>query len=176
MKLAHTSHPTQTLRQRSLNCLLALSLALGILMPAAAKATAPSSGVPFVQALADARKVVAQHPGWIVFTAKGQSMEPQFGGTSLLLASEANFDNLRPGMLVVYRDASGDRVAHRLMERTDAGWVVKGLNNDKADPGLVTKDNLQGVIFGILNFKDGTDNQVTLAQDEQPPVAYAKTY
>jgi hypothetical protein len=177
MKTSQQLPTTQTtLRRKLFTWATALSLALSALTPLTARATAPSSAVPFVQALADAQKVASTHPGWKVFQAKGQSMEPEFGSFSLLIATNADFSTLRPGMLVVYRDQSGDLVAHRLMAVTTEGWVVKGLNNDKADPGKVTRDNFQGVVFGSLNFKSGTENQMVASDNTAPPVAFAKTY
>jgi hypothetical protein len=146
------------------------------LAPATAHADEPNDGVPFAQALSDAQKVASMHKGWNVFLARGQSMIPQFTSASILVAATAKFEALKPGMLVVYRDASGDVVAHRLVELTDSGWIVKGLNNDKADPGLVTAKNLQGVVCGILNFKEGTDNLAALAANDKPTIAYAKKY
>jgi len=177
MKAQHNTEALKTtLCRRSLRIVTTLSLLLGVLVPAFAQAAAPSSNVPFVQALTDARKVAATHEGWKVFLAQGKSMEPEFGGTSLLMAANTKFESLKPGMLVVYRDSVGDMVAHRLVERTEAGWVVKGLNNEKVDPGLVTAQNLQGVVFGTLNFKNGTDKVLAMDAGTAPTVAYAKRY
>jgi len=164
------------IRNRILTLATALSLLCAAFAPLTATAGAPSSGVPYVNVLADARKVAELNSGWKVFMVKGQSMEPHFGANSLLLTARTEFKGLRPGMLVVYKDAVGDLVAHRIIELTPAGWVAKGFNNDKVDPYLVTSDNLQGVVFGIFNYKSGT-NQIALADSQNnPPVAYAKTY
>jgi signal peptidase I len=100
-------------------------------------------------------------------------MEPEFGNASLLLVAHAGFDELQPGMVVVYRDQAGDLVAHKVLQATAGGWIVKGLNNDRADPGLVTAENLRGVVFGILNYDP---ESTKLAAADQPTVAYAKQY
>jgi signal peptidase I len=164
------------IRNRILSLATALGLAFSALAPLAAHAGAPSSGVPFVNVLADARKVAGLNSGWQVFMVKGQSMEPHFGGNSLLLTARTDYAGLRAGMLVVYKDGVGDLVAHRIIELTAQGWIAKGFNNDKVDPGLVTEGNLQGVVFGIFNYKGGTESPVLANSQDNPPVAYAKTY
>jgi signal peptidase I len=165
-----------SLRNRILSLATALCLTLGALAPLAAHAGAPSSGVPFADVLADARKVAELNTGWKVFKVEGQSMLPHFGENSLLLAARTDFKALRAGMLVVYKDGTGDLVAHRIIECTAQGWIAKGFNNDKVDPGLVTSDNLQGVVFGIFNYKSGTDQLALADARNNPPVAFAKTY
>jgi len=151
-------------------------LTLGAMLPLSAQVEAPSSGVPFEKALADARQVVAMNSDWKVFQAHGESMEPEFGASSLLLVSEAGYENLQAGMVVVYRDASGDLVAHKLVAATANGWVVQGLNNDRPDPGLVTAENLHGVVFGVLHYQTGSEKLVAMDSSAQPEVALAKRY
>ncbi len=151
-------------------------LTVGAMLPMAAQAEAPSSGVPFVKALADAKQVVAMNSDWKVFQVKGDSMEPEFGASSLLLASVTGYQNLQTGMVVVYRDGSGDLVAHKLVAATAGGWMVKGLNNDRADPGLVTAENLRGVVFGVLHYNPETVKLAAVESSAQPQVALAKRY
>jgi signal peptidase I len=154
----------------------ALVLALGTLAPGRALALAPSSDVPLADALVEARAVAALNPHWEVLAVQGSSMEPQFGDSSLLLVGAATFDDLRPGMVVVYRDATGDWVAHRLIQRTADGWVAKGYNNANNDPGLVTAKNLRGVVFGLVHYQTNAASLAQLPSADRPTVAYAKKY
>jgi len=165
-----------TLGQTGRTWLMAVGLGLAVFAPIAALADMPSSGVPFKQALSDARQVAAMNPTWHVFAAHGESMEPQFGSASLLLVSESAYESLQAGMVVVYRDGTGDLVAHRLIQLTATGWVVKGVNNDRPDPGLVTAQNLQGVVFGILHYQADSDALAMAGPVARPDVAYAKRY
>jgi signal peptidase I len=107
--------------------------------------------------------------------AKGESMEPQINNNTLLLLASATYAELRPGMTVVYRDASGDLVAHRVIEQTPDGWVSKGLNNGSVDPQKVTAQNLQGIVFGYVHYQDGAD-ELAVQGAKLPQVAYAKRY
>jgi len=166
-----------TPRQAGIRTLAVLIwLTLGAMLPLSAQPQEPSSGVPFEKALADAKQVVAMNSDWKVFQARGESMEPEFGASSLLLVSKTGYENLQAGMVVVYQDASGDRVAHKLVAETAAGWVAQGLNNEQPDPGLVTAQNLQGVVFGVLHYQTGSDKLVALDSGTQPQVALAKRY
>lgn len=163
-------------RRRMFSAMLALCLTSGMLVPAAVQAAPADAEVPFVQALADAREVTNLNSGWKVYVSQGESMRPQIDHNSLLLVAHTDFDQLSEGMLVVYKDAAGDLVSHRLIQRTSEGWVAKGLNNDREDPGLVTRDNLQGVVFGTMRYQAGSDEQVALSGVQQPAIAYAKKY
>jgi signal peptidase I len=166
----------KNLRRRILSTMLALCLTGGMLVPAMAKADATDAEVPFTQALADAHQVTNLNSGWKVFVSSGESMLPQIDHNSLLLVAKTDFDELKEGMLVVYRDGSGDLVSHRLIEHTSEGWIAKGLNNYQKDPGLVTRDNLQGVVFGTMRYQAGSDNLASIDSAKRPAVAYAKKY
>lgn len=165
---------TGTLRNRILRLAAVAFIALSAIAPATSYAVAPSSGVPFLDALSDARHLARINADMSVFMVKGESMEPFFGNNSLLVINKTDFDALRPGMLVVYKDAAGDFVAHRVIEHTSTGWTVMGQNNDKKDPGLVTSDNYQGSVFCLLHYKEGTDKLATA--EIKPTLALAKRY
>ena len=164
------------LQRRISNCAMALCLLGAILAPTVARAASPDAEVPFTQALADARQVTNLNSGWKVYVSQGESMLPQIDHNSLLLVAHTDFSQLAEGMLVVYKDGAGDLVSHRLIQHTNDGWVAKGLNNNQEDPGLVTRDNLQGVVFGMMRYQAGTDNLAALDTAKQPAVAYAKKY
>ncbi len=172
----HNQAGSLTLRKQLFNGAVALALAIASLVPLTARAVAPSSGVPYSEILAAAQKVTCLNTSWKIFVVKGDSMEPQFGKNSVILTAPTEFKDLRPGMLVVYQDSFGDMVAHRLIQNTAKGWIAKGYNNHDVDPGLVTSANLQGVIFGVLNYKSGTDSIASAAVSSSPPVALAKRY
>jgi signal peptidase I len=165
-----------TLRRRILSTMLALCLTTAVLVPATAAAASTDAEVPFTQALADAQQVTNLNSGWKVYVSQGESMLPQIDHNSLLLVAKTDFDKLSPGMLVVYRDNAGDLVSHRLISRTNDGWVAKGLNNYREDPGLVTRDNLQGVVFGTMKYAAGSDKLAATDTANRPAVAYAKKY
>ena len=60
--------------------------------------------------------------------------------------AKVNYDDLSKNDFVVYR-YSGGLVLHRLRIKIDKGWIIEGDGNRKADPILVTKNNLVGIVL-----------------------------
>jgi len=60
--------------------------------------------------------------------------------------AKVNYNDLSKNDFVVYR-YSGGLVLHRLRIKTDKGWIIEGDGNRKADPILVTKNNLVGIVL-----------------------------
>ncbi len=118
-----------------------------------AAADAPKSAVPFRQALREAETIVQTRSDWEVMQGAGQSMLPFYGEHSLLFVARADISQVRPGMIVVYRDAEGDRVGHRAEEAGPGGVRVRGLRNAGRTSALVTSDNLIGVVFGVVHTR-----------------------
>ena len=129
--------------------------------PAAVRepAVSPSADVNVDQAWRDAKAVAARGPGRMPAVGTGTSMEPVFGEDTLLVISPIAYDDLRPGMTVAYRNKRGVRVVHRLVVKLADGWRIRGLNNDRVDNDVVTRENLIGVIYASFNYDT----------DEPPP-------
>jgi len=79
-------------------------------------------------------------------------MQPVFGEDTLLVINPIAYDDLRPGMTVAYRNRRGVRVVHRLVVKLADGWRIMGLNNDRVDDAVVTRENLIGVIYASFNY------------------------
>lgn len=130
-----------------------LSLLVITLLTSVVSAIVPASSVPATQALRDAEMLASLRPDWQVYQAAGDSMEPFFGGNSLLLVQTARVESLQPGMIAVYRDAEGDLVGHQVVQ-AGAEVVAKGANNTDRDPATITEANLVGVVVGMLHAAD----------------------
>ena len=115
-------------------------------------AVAPSADVNVNQAWRDAKTVAARGPGRMPAVGTGTSMQPLYGDDTLLVINPIAYDQLRPGMIVAYRNRRGVRVVHRLVVKLADGWRVMGLNNDRIDDDLVTPENLIGVIYASFNY------------------------
>lgn len=139
-------------------------------MMASFVSAAPKSSVSFEQALADAQKVTAMNPAWSVMRCAGISMDPFFGEDSLMLVEAVEIGKVREGMVIVYRDAEGDLVAHSVVSVTADGVIAKGFNNRSEDPHPVTSESLVGVAFGYLHTNGAHADASTL------PVAIGKTF
>lgn len=111
----------------------------------------PVSPVAYGDALADAMHVAAMNPQWQVLRCDGDSMTPYFGANSLMLVESAKTADLSPGMIAVYRDATGELVAHIVVKQDANGATLRGYNNSRNDPEVVTDANLVGVVFGLIH-------------------------
>ena len=85
-----------------------------------------------------------------VWYGDGLSMEPLIAPGSWLVTRTCPFDELQPGMVVLYTTTSGRSVAHALVRRTGRGWIAAGVNNTALDRELVTPSNLAGVIAAVF--------------------------
>ncbi len=103
-----------------------------------------------------AERAAAEVPGSFAVRGDGCSMEPIYLEGTAVVIRVGGFENLRPGMPVVYRDHRGVAVAHMVVSRKDGGWVVAGLNNLGCDTDLVTEDNFVGVITQAFASKTGS--------------------
>ena len=114
----------------------------------------PSANVNVDQAWHDAKTVAAREPGREPAMGAGASMQPVYGDNTMLVISPIAYDQLREGMSVAYLNRRGVRVVHRLIERVDGGWRVIGLNNEREDDDLVTRQNLIGMVYASFNYDD----------------------
>jgi hypothetical protein len=134
----------------------------------------PSSPVSADQALRDAQTIAAMRPHWSVVRCNGDSMDPHFGNNSLALVDALPYGTLKPQMIVIYRDPSGDLVGHRLIEKTDSGWIAQAVNNRNPDPYRITENNYIGVIFGLIHY-DG-NNRMAENSLAALPLIHGKRY
>jgi hypothetical protein len=114
----------------------------------------PSAPVKVDEAWRDAKMVSARAPGSQPAVGTGSSMQPVYGEHTMLVIKPLPYDQLRAGMTVAYVSRQGVRVVHRLVELTEGGWRVMGLNNERADAELVTRKNLLGIIYASFNYDD----------------------
>src|SRR5947209_15897347 len=105
---------------------------------------APRSNVSREHALSLAQ-VAANVVGGEVFTVSATgSMKPTLDEGSVVTIERVEFTQLRKGDIVIYRNASGTPVVHRLYDCTNGRWLVLGDNNPSVDRESVTPKNLVG--------------------------------
>ena len=84
----------------------------------------------------------------------GDSMKPMYGENTILVISKITYEDLKPGMNVVYTSRRGRQVVHQILERDATGWRIQGLNNEKEDTERVTRTNLVGVVYASLSYTE----------------------
>lgn len=106
--------------------------------------------------LAAAEAAAAKESGCFAAGGSGSSMEPVYVEGTAVVVKTGHYERLHVGTPVVYQTSNGHRVAHMLVEKTEAGWIAAGLNNDWNDRELVTESNLVGVITQAFASKTGS--------------------
>jgi hypothetical protein len=107
------------------------------------EATLVPAGEQMKQAEAVAGTVVGAQAFWGV----GSSMEPLYAPETAIVVAPVKFSELKKGMTAVYVSRQGRMVAHALTGDLPTGWIAQGINNDREDSDLVTKDNLVGIVI-----------------------------
>jgi signal peptidase I len=130
----------------TLSAVTATAMPASLRKGAAARAIGP---VALPVAVADANLLAAKK-GDRVVRVEGTSMLPYFGDGAVLVVRKGAVENLREGMVVLYRNRFSELVAHRIEVRSGDGWTVRGANNAGADSTLVTAENLLGTVYATF--------------------------
>lgn len=117
-----------------------------------------------VAALAVVLIVVPKATGSMPLTVLTQSMEPTLPPGTLLVVRPTAVDDIEVGDVVTYQIVSGQPavISHRVVSVSSSSngertFVLKGDNNAKADPHLVTAAQIRGVVWysipevGVVN-------------------------
>jgi hypothetical protein len=137
---------------------------------------APKSSAPFEKALKDAEMVASLNPAWSVHRTSGQSMGDFFGDNSLILVQQASLADIRVGMMVVYRSASGELISHKVVSHNGTSVQTMGVANWKADPEPVTDDMIVGTVFGVFHSAGAPTGPVYASNGSVVPTTLCKTY
>jgi hypothetical protein len=108
-------------------------------------------------------------PNTTVVKGDGKGMLPLYAPGTVLVVEGANYNTLREGMSVMFRDDDQDgiRVVHFLLRRTPAGWATLGLNQgNQEDNEPLTEKNYLGVV--IMAFSPETQPAATAALKPVP--------
>lgn len=80
----------------------------------------------------------------------GNSMLPLIPIGTHYTVFPADYDSLQPGQLVAYvpyfARPKGAYYVHQLQVKRGDYWVVKGINNAKADDSFMTRENFIGIV------------------------------
>ena len=135
-------------------------------------ATAPHSTVSRDNALVLAKHVANAIGGRVYAIAPSGSMLPTLDEGSIVTIEKVALEKLHKGDIIVYRNASGAAVIHRLYERHDDRWYVLGDNNASVDQELVSAGNFIGRVCAIFYTAVG-GQQISDSTSVAPPTAVA---
>jgi hypothetical protein len=99
---------------------------------------------------------VAREVGGAAIRGTGNSMQPLYNDGVIMVVAPTDFENLKRGQTVVYKNREGRHVAHVLVAKCKTGWRVTGLNNRTHDGQGVNAANLHGVVVDAFQPVTGT--------------------
>ncbi|MBI5769032.1 MAG: hypothetical protein HZA93_14655 [Verrucomicrobia bacterium] len=122
-----------------------------------------------------AEAYAANQPDCEVVVGSGNSMLPLYPDRTVLVVRRARPAELSVGMTVVFVGDHGRLVAHSLIEKSDLGWLAKGMGNAEPDATLVRRGNLVGIVVRAFRPADG-ESVIARAIAESPakPLAVAQ--
>ena len=127
------------------------TMVLAIMATTAAAKERSDAGMTYDGAVSDALAITAHRPELNVVRVAGQSMLPYFGDDAVVVVKKIDAARLRVGMIAVYVNRFGEKVAHRIIAPVAGGWQVKGYNNAEADSTVVNAGNLLGIVYATFN-------------------------
>lgn len=106
--------------------------------------------VPAGEELAYADRYVATHPGHIAVWGVAVHRMPYYGEKGGIVLKEVPWNELRPGMTVVYVSPDGLRKGGLLVRPEGRGWVVKDWGYHRNSPEPIIPETLLGVVVTVF--------------------------
>jgi len=129
----------------------ASALALAVMATTMGAMERSGAGMTYDGAVSDALAIAEHRPEMSVVRVAGQSMLPYFGDDAVVVVKKIDAARLRVGMIAIYVNRFGEKVAHRIIAPVAGGWQVKGYNNEQADSTVVNAGNLLGIVYATFN-------------------------
>jgi signal peptidase I len=153
-------------------------LALGIMLLSVAWTTVSATernlpGLSDEATVADAMAVAGQRADLSVARISGQSMLPYFEDQAVIVMKKIDAARLRVGMIAVYVNRFGEKVAHRVIAPVNGGWQVKGYNNDRPDTTVVNGSNLLGVVYATFTSAERSPARTAAVSHPNLDTVYA---
>lgn len=83
------------------------------------------------------------------YTVLSGSMEPEFYPGDMVVVTKPNPSKLQPNDIITFK-MDNEIVTHRIVEKTQEGFITQGDNNSVQDSEIITEENIIGkVIFDI---------------------------
>ena len=114
-------------------------------------------------ALQDAQLLSVQHSGE-VYQVSGESMLKFFNPNSLIVTIPAEFENIRAGQLIVYKNTNDKLVVHRAIQKINDEWIVCGSENKFNDKSTVKSNNLIGIVYAVFNCWNKNEKKLPIKE------------
>ncbi len=137
---------------------------------------APKSSATFEKALSDAEFIASFDSNWSVHRTQGKSMGDFFGSNSLIVVEKAGIEDIRTGMMIVYRSAEGELISHKVMEHNGTSLRTQGTANWGMDPEPVTADMIVGAVFCVFHAESAPAGTAYASNGKPLPTAICKSF
>ncbi|MGL6106961.1 signal peptidase I [Romboutsia sp.] len=88
--------------------------------------------------------------GYRTYTVLSGSMQPKFYPGDMVVIKHKNKTDIDINDIITFRDKEGIIITHRIIEKTNEGYITKGDNNNVQDSDIITSNDLIGkVVFSI---------------------------
>jgi hypothetical protein len=137
-----------------------LWLVAGCAAPELSTAFSPPVALVAKDPWKEAELVAKQVPRSRTVIGHGASMAPLYPPGTVLVLQELHWENLRPGMTVIYSKNPENpyhMVAHALLKREDDEWLAQGLANEQPDRTRVNRDNYLGTVVAAFRQETPLD-------------------
>lgn len=84
--------------------------------------------------------------GFRTYTVLSGSMEPEFYPGDLVITQHKDKTNIKVNDIVTYRDNEGVIITHRIIEKTNKGYITKGDNNNVNDADALKNNDIIGKV------------------------------
>lgn len=99
-----------------------------------------------------------------------------FGDNSLILVQKASIEEIRVGMMIVYRSPEGELISHKVAEHNGDSLKTIGAANWSMDPFPITNDMIVGAVFGVFHTSGAPTGDVYASNGQPLPTALCKTF
>ncbi len=84
--------------------------------------------------------------GFRTYTVLSGSMEPEFYPGDLVITQHKDKADIKLNDIVTYRNNEGIVITHRIIEKTNEGYITKGDNNNVNDADILKNEDIIGEV------------------------------
>ncbi len=123
----------------------------------------------------DAESILTLNPKWSLMRCSGDSMAPLLCENDIIVVQKDCFDQLYPGMVLVFRNEAGKPIVHRALAKESGKFVTGGIANIGPDHQRVDAANFIGVVIAVFHQENRRVSSFGAEAFEALPVAYCDT-
>lgn len=82
--------------------------------------------------------------GYKPLTVLTNSMQPKIDAGDMIFIQEIPTENIKVGDVITFKETETKLITHRVIEKTNEGFVTKGDNNNVKDQGIVAPKAVVG--------------------------------